>query len=306
MTEKTEVLDIRLLDISHLNNIIGSLDNRRNDIVLCIDMQWDSSMVGTPYRANGAAFIYCTGGTMDISIGVRRFRLEKNCIMLYGPGNIIEIHGRSEDFTASFLIFSRNLLQGALLDLQAVMPIYQYLSEGTNNLLCLDDTEAELIRKFFVVIKDVAEKYSDAVIHSMLAAMFRTVSEIYAQRVSDVTVIRSRQEEYLERFLVAVAEHHKRERSVQFYADLLHITPKYLSTVIKEASGKSAAEWIDLFVIQEAKVLLRYSTKSIQEITYYLNFSTQSFFGKYFKRHTGVSPSTYRSQTKLEDVPMTA
>lgn len=81
-----------------------------------------------------------------------------------------------------------------------------------------------------------------------------------------------------------------------FYADQLHITPKYLSSVIKEVSGRSAVEWIDRYVILEAKALLRYSGLSIQEIAYELNFSTQSFFGKYFKHHTGMSPSEYKSK----------
>ena len=79
-----------------------------------------------------------------------------------------------------------------------------------------------------------------------------------------------------------------------FYARQLNITPKYLSSVVKEVSGKTAARWIDESVILEAKTLLKYSGMSIQEIAYSLNFSTQSFFGKYFKQHTGTSPSRYK------------
>ena len=72
------------------------------------------------------------------------------------------------------------------------------------------------------------------------------------------------------------------------------LTPKYLSSAVKEVSGKTAARWIDEAVIPEAKTLLKYSGMSIQEIAYHLNFSTQSFFGKYFKLHTGTSPSRYK------------
>lgn len=85
-----------------------------------------------------------------------------------------------------------------------------------------------------------------------------------------------------------------KERNVSFYARQLNITPKYLSSVVKEVSGKTAAKWIDESVILEAKSLLKYSGMSIQEIAYHLNFSTQSFFGKYFKQHTGTSPSRYK------------
>ena len=91
-----------------------------------------------------------------------------------------------------------------------------------------------------------------------------------------------------------VRQYSKQERNVRFYARRLNITPKYLSTVSKDVSGKTAARWIDEAVILEAKSLLRYSGMSIQEIAYHLNFSTQSFFGKYFKQHTGYSPSRFK------------
>ena len=81
-----------------------------------------------------------------------------------------------------------------------------------------------------------------------------------------------------------------------FYARQLCITPKYLTTLIKRISGLSVSEWIDNYVIIGAKTLLKYSTMSIQEIAYYLNFPNQSFFGSYFKRNTGMSPSQYKAQ----------
>ena len=81
---------------------------------------------------------------------------------------------------------------------------------------------------------------------------------------------------------------------MSFYARQLNITPKYLSSVVKEVSGKTAAKWIDESVILEAKSLLKYSGMSIQEIAYCLNFPNQSFFGKYFRSHTGMTPSAYR------------
>jgi len=83
---------------------------------------------------------------------------------------------------------------------------------------------------------------------------------------------------------------------VGFYARQLCITPKYLTTLIKRISGKSVSEWIDNYVILEAKTLLKYSNMSVQEIAYYLNFPNQSFFGSYFKRNAGMSPSQYKAK----------
>jgi len=84
--------------------------------------------------------------------------------------------------------------------------------------------------------------------------------------------------------------------SVTQAARQLCITPKYLTTLIKRISGKSVSEWIDSYVILEAKTLLKYSNMSVQEIAYYLNFPNQSFFGSYFKRNTGMSPSQYKAK----------
>ncbi len=79
-----------------------------------------------------------------------------------------------------------------------------------------------------------------------------------------------------------------------FYADKLFISPKYLSLIIKEALGRSAAEVIDDYVILEAKNMLRFSGKNIQQVSYELNFPNQSSFGKYFKHLVGMSPSEYQ------------
>ena len=74
------------------------------------------------------------------------------------------------------------------------------------------------------------------------------------------------------------------------------MTPKYLSLLVKNVSNRTAGEWIDNYVVLEAKALLSSSTLSIQEISDRLNFANQSFFGKYFKQHVGISPTEYRKK----------
>ena len=122
---------------------------------------------------------------------------------------------------------------------------------------------------------------------------FYIITEIN-QREQPGGIKQGRCEVLFDEFMSLLQQYNKRERNVSFYAKQLNITPKYLSSVVKEVSGKTAARWIDESVILEAKALLKYSGMSIQEIAYHLNFSTQSFFGKYFKQHTGTSPSRYK------------
>ena len=96
-------------------------------------------------------------------------------------------------------------------------------------------------------------------------------------------------------FLKQIQSNYKEERRVDFYAEQLCISPKYLSQAIKSLTGKTAGEWIDEYVALEAKALLKHSNMTIQQISYELNFPSQSFFGKYFKRITGMSPKEYRT-----------
>ena len=93
-----------------------------------------------------------------------------------------------------------------------------------------------------------------------------------------------------------VKQYHTRYRGVKFYADKLCLTPNYLSGVVKDYTGKTATEWVNEFVILEAKILLTDSELSIQEIAYQLHFTDQSAFGKYFKQLVGISPKLYRSK----------
>ena len=104
----------------------------------------------------------------------------------------------------------------------------------------------------------------------------------------------TRQEKLALRFLKLLNENFKQERTVQFYADILCLTPGYLSKVLKTVSKKTAGQLIDEAVIMESKLLLKNQTLSISEVADELQFSDQSFFGKYFKKHTGHSPSKFR------------
>ena len=103
----------------------------------------------------------------------------------------------------------------------------------------------------------------------------------------------SRQENVYRQFIDLLNVYANREREVQFYADQLNISPKYLSTVTQTYSGKNASEWIAEYVVGLAIEMMREKRCKIQDISANLNFPTQSFFGRYFKRTTGLSPKQY-------------
>ena len=104
----------------------------------------------------------------------------------------------------------------------------------------------------------------------------------------------TRKENLVKNYIHLVQKQCQTQRNVTAYAEQLNITPKYLTETVKEITGKTASEIVDDFVLLEAKLLLDNPELSIAEIADQLQFSDQSFFGKYFKRHTGLSPRNYR------------
>ncbi len=295
-----EAIDHSDITIPQIHSMTGVMGTPADNFVVCKDFRWEHESTEKSYRTDASAVILCRKGSARIRVNFNETVIEEGCMMLYGPRTIVTILEKNDDTACDFLFFSADFIKDARFDLEMIMPIYHYVSEDASSLLKLESDECALIEQYYTILRDSMQFGKQHILQEIVSVMFRTIGELYSRRIEDGKHIgKTRQQEYFERFVKQVAAFYREQRSVKFYADSLYITPKYLSTVIKEISGRSAAEWINEFVIQEAKILLNYSTKSIQEITYELNFSTQSFFGKYFKRHTGTSPSEFRSMKNM-------
>lgn len=143
------------------------------------------------------------------------------------------------------------------------------------------------------ILADTANPYgSQALLYQMLLFIHKEGYRCYEPYKNEVM---SRQGRMSDQFLSLVQEHFRKERFLDFYASRLEITPKHLSRTIKRQTGFTAVEWIERFVILEAKVLLKSSNLNIQQIADELSFPSQSFFGKYFKKQTGMSPKEFRN-----------
>ena len=120
--------------------------------------------------------------------------------------------------------------------------------------------------------------------------------EIYFNCAPVEELPQNREERIFNRFLMSAFRNCAQERSVTFYAKEQHLSPNYLSSVIKAKSGRTAIRWIETFTLLQAQHYLRQTKLSIKEIAYQLHFPDQSVFGRYFKKHCGVSPSDYRNE----------
>lgn len=269
----------------------------------CITASSDSQMQVFRFPCRIDAFIIGVGteGETSVSSNLHEFRLKKDSMFIFTPKNILQVNSQ-QYFKADVIAISPDFMRRINIDIKNMMPLFLKFVE--NPTLALTPEESRSMRGMIAQIERETRgpetHFSFDIVSGLIAATIYKVGDIMyhylAEHPEGQNNSHNRAEEYFKQFTHLLGEHFREERSVGFYARQLCITPKYLTTLIKRISGQSVSEWIDNYVILEAKTLLKYSTMSIQEIAYYLNFPNQSFFGSYFKRNTGMSPSQYKAQ----------
>ena len=269
----------------------------------CITASSDSQMQVFRFPCRIDAFIIGVGteGETSVSFNLHEFRLKKDSMFIFTPTNLLQVPSQ-QYFKADVIAISPDFMRRINIDIKNMMPLFLKFVE--NPALTLTPEESRSMRGMIAQIERETRgpetHFSFDIVSGLIAATIYKVGDIMyhylAEHPEEQNNSHNRAEEYFKQFTHLLGEHFREERSVGFYARQLCITPKYLTTLIKRISGQSVSEWIDNYVILEAKTLLKYSTMSIQEIAYYLNFPNQSFFGSYFKRNTGMSPSQYKAQ----------
>jgi AraC-like DNA-binding protein len=140
-------------------------------------------------------------------------------------------------------------------------------------------------------------RFTPQIIQHYCNILFYNCYALYKQKETEQDIVNKKQKEAVfERFIIEVERHFKEQHAIGFYADRLCITPKYLSLLIKEASGKTAADWIREYLVMEARALLKSGRMTAQQVSNELNFADQSHFGNFFKRYTGFSPREYQQK----------
>ena len=266
----------------------------------CITASSDSQMQVFRFPCRIDAFIIGVGteGETSVSFNLHEFKLKKDSIFIFTPKNVLQVNSQ-QYFKADVIAISPDFMRRINIDIKNMMPLFLKFVE--NPALTLTPEESRSMRGMIAQIERETRgpetHFSFDIVSGLIAATIYKVGDIMyhylAEHPEGQNNSHNRAEEYFKQFTHLLGEHFREERSVGFYARQLCITPKYLTTLIKRISGQSVSEWIDNYVILEAKTLLKYSTMSIQEIAYYLNFPNQSFFGSYFKRISGQSVSEW-------------
>jgi AraC-like DNA-binding protein len=261
-----------------------------------------------PIRLVGNVMVFCVKGSVHMSVNLNEYDVKEGCLVVLTDQDIVKVEKGSDDDIRDLhwvvIAMSQNFLTNFRVDFRKI------LSEGValieTPVLHLDQNIRGYFEDYLKLIGKLANSelpmYKDAVrslISSMVSiAAGQWIADINRLRDKKVVKLNSRSEHKtltFRQFIKLVSENYTQQRQVIFYADQLCMSPKYLSKLVKDVSGKSAPEWIDSYVLLEAKHLLKYSDMPIKEIVFRLNFSNQTVFYKYFKAHTGMTPTDYRN-----------
>ena len=258
--------------------------------------------ISHPCRFDGFLIFYCVSGKLKMSVNLTEVELSKGMIYVNVPGNIVRIHeivdSSNEDVRFLCMALSKEFFQGLNVE------ICKLFNEGISMLdkpcVMLKEKDFELagsLIQYIITLLKTEVSYKKEAILSALSSLFYILLGAWTSEKTESasTGLSNRSKVIFDRFMRLVMDYHTQYRNVGFYAEQLCLTPKYLSKIIKTATGRSAPEWIDSYVILEAKNLLKHSGTPIKEIVFKLNFPNQSVFYKFFKAHTGMTPTEYRN-----------
>lgn len=272
-----------------------------------MDIRPTTPLIGPEYtcKLDGVLAIYCIRGGINLSANLKELKLRENDLTLHPPGTLLKFSGYKEGPLENNHIItismSKEFASDLRIDFKRVLSDGMGLSETP--VINLNQESHSLLKDYQAllskIIKNSGRLQEDSA-KSLISSMINFLAGLWLDKIQDIRKQRqndtNRSRVTFDNFIRLVAENYTKYRNVGFYADQLCLTPKYLSKVVKNFSGKSAPEWIDAYVILEAKNLLKYSDLAIKEIVYRLNFPNQSVFYKFFKTRTGITPSQYRNE----------
>lgn len=299
MEENTLNVDIAKFKSLFPNRLNVELGN--DFFIAKFNITKEDHIIEYPCRVDGFVAIFCNKGELKVDVNLNSIKLTKNTLLLSVPGNILRLSCEEniDEIELYIVAASKEYFSSINLDFNKLfnenMPLL------SNPCITIDEEDVQLLDQYVNLGSTLAlstYKYNKDIVGSIISSIIYLFSSLWEKHIETSQLEQERHttrvNAIFDKFLKLVTEYHTKERGVAFYADKLFLTPKYLSKLIKQVSGNTAPEWINSFVILEAKNMLKYSDLTISEIVYKLNFKNQSVFYKFFKCHTGMTPSEYR------------
>lgn len=274
----------------------GNAEYMADGLVLT-DSMAHSLLSEGPARMNFIIMALCKKGQATYSLDTRKQEVKVGDLMFISEGHVVSAYEATPDFECLYIMLSTEFYHSFVMNVKNVSSLL--LFSMNNPVVSLTTHEIQVYTNYYMIIRqkmaDQAHHFRTNLVKALLLAMFYDMSNvIWRVGQSEDIKTRKRADSMFTEFIALLEENVRTERRVSWYAEQIGITPKYLSEMVKQVSKRTPNEWIDNYVMLEIRVLLKNTTKSIKEIADAVNFPNQSFLGKFFKEHMGMSPSEFR------------
>ena len=231
-------------------------------------------------------------GEASLNINLVDKQVRAGMLMFIGPGTIISPISFSPDFE----IYGFGIPADFPLPFAPGQLPQAFNGQVRDFQLPASETDITTARHILDTLWHVVHQpeYNLETVSSLIAAQMYHYDTLFRQFSDRQQNTKSREQTIFDRFIYLVNQHAQREHQIAFYAGKMCLTERYLGTVIRQASGVTAKEWIDRAIVTRIKVELRNTSKTIAQISEEMNFPNPSFFNKYFKRRTEMTPAEYR------------
>ncbi|KQR66857.1 helix-turn-helix domain-containing protein [Pedobacter sp. Leaf176] len=255
-----------------------------------------------PFRAPGFGILLVTKGTLQIKINFESHTFKFRDIICILPDHIYEIP-QDPAATLLFTYFDKEYLvkKGLFFDISESFKIF---NNGESMSFSLSKVEYELVIAHMLSLQSRLTiprdtRYVDEMVHASFLSVVYDIFLLNEKQKKIPSGIIDSKIELTNRFLSILSENFKEQKKVTYYASRIRVTPRHLSKVVKQVTGRSAGQHIDDFVIREAKLLLTSHIMNISEIAIELGFSNGSFFGKFFKKQTNLTPGNFKKHNTV-------
>ena len=243
--------------------------------------------------------VICTEGIAQFDYDGQQIRLHKDDLFLYMPHSVVTNFMSSSDFNCRQIWFSRGELWNINKYGEVSLSDLPYLKR--HPIMHLTEDDVKLLDDYFLLLcrrmRDPSPVLYSNIVRSLVSAMMLEILSMKRRQEPENTVTTGVHRQRLaNEFMRLVEQSDGRIRKVDDFANQLNITPKYLSTLLKETMNRRPSEMIHFYTLKAIEHRLRYTDMTMQEIANDLNFANASFFGKYFKEHAGMTPLDFRKK----------
>lgn len=251
---------------------------------------------GTVGYVEQNGFLLCKRGSISLMMDEHTYNVRAGDLYIYPAFTHTQIKSFSDDLQG---VAGKADFDFVLSSLDSIADTQSHIYIRFHPLVSLTADQYGRIEEIIECLrgrKDLRTRLSKQVVSALVQAFCYEVIDAYIANTPVQTIKQTRKDKVFQNFIVALYNNFRIRRDVRYYAEQQNLTPRYFTTLIHEVSGKTPSHWISMSVIIEAKRLLSNPNISIKEVAHRLNFSEQTFFGRYFKLYVGCSPSEYRSR----------